>query len=82
VENSKFQTLGSYCQCRWYSLWKFLRNGLALRVEINQFLIKHGSPTVPNSVFTLMEQLFPIVVTGQMYVKMEDDTILIGNLIG
>jgi hypothetical protein len=63
VENCQFQTLATYCQSRWYSLWKFLRNGIALHPQINEFLKKHGSPIVAEGVFNLMEQLFPIVET-------------------
>lgn len=65
--NQRFRlsSIGSYSETRWYSLWKLLKNALALREEVRAFI---GEPWASNleqfdALYGRLTQLYRVVTT-------------------
>jgi hypothetical protein len=61
VEKARYKSIPTYCPCRWYTLWKCLRNSLGLQSEINQFLINKRQEPVDSAIFDLAGDFFDVV---------------------
>jgi hypothetical protein len=75
VRDANYQSIPTYCPCRWYSLWKLLRNAIALKQELNMFLAKKKLELVSNEAWELAESLLDIVSTFRNSTqKLESDS--------
>jgi hypothetical protein len=68
VRNAHYATLPTYSPTRWYSMWKLIRNALALRNEIDAFLASLPADAshegaIPEAAWASADALLPVLET-------------------
>jgi hypothetical protein len=75
IRDANYQSIPTYCPCRWYSLWKLLRNSISLRHELNAFLTKKKLDPISDDAWDLAENLLYVVSTFRNSTeKLESDS--------
>jgi hypothetical protein len=75
LRDANYQSIPTYCPCRWYSLWKLLRNAIGVQDELNQFLSKKKHAVISEGTWALAANLLDVVSTFRNCTeKLESDS--------